>query len=345
MSDSLQANEDHTQSLESHAVLPPKLNVSSDIGSGTPHKNAPTTVEQDQSARRSNDLGESDVVHAHEVDAMGYQQYLSPSGTAIPSSSIINEPDEAARANVKLHRDLWEEVFNKLDKGKQDLLCNFGKPHGPNVVDKVAKQTEPLYREHGGRGWEASFKKGFESVLKSVIKCKELIGVFLASDPTGHAAAAWTIVSLGLQLAQNELDRGQTFLKAFEILAENLVLLAAVEASYLDRTVRDSTTLEDVIVVVYMAILELSAEIVHQNSLSTGKRLLNSFTASLENRLQELKDTLVEAQDRLSTWTNIIQQQYRTKEGKDREGGQDTSCSYGGYIGKDVQFRVSSSCS
>ena len=127
----------------------------------------------------------------------------------------------------------------------------------------MAKQTEQLYREHDGRGWEANFKKGFESVLKSVIKCRELIGACLASDPTGHVAVAWTIVSLGLQLAQNELDRRQTILKASEILAENLVLLAAIEVSYPDRTVRDSRNLEDVIVVVYIAILELLVEIVY----------------------------------------------------------------------------------
>ena len=317
VSESLEANGDHTQSLKSHSGLPPKSNVSSNIEFETPHTNAPTTVERDQSGHRSNDSRESEVVNAHDVDATGFQQDLSPSGTAIPTSPIINEPDKAVRANVKLRRDLWEEAFARLDKGKQDLLCEIKNPHGPKIVDSVAKQTEQMYREHEGRGWGANFKKGFESVLKSVLKCRELIGTCLASDPTGHAAAAWTIVSLGLQLAQNELDRRQTILKASEILAENLVLLAAIEGSYLDRIVRDSRNLEDVMVVVYVAILELSAEIVHQNSLSSSQRVLNSFTALLEDRLQELKDALLDKQDRLSSWTSIIEQQYRTKEGKD----------------------------
>ena len=317
MSESLEANGDHTQSLKSHSGLPPKSNVSSDIEFEIPHTNAPTTVERDQSAHRSNDSRESEVVNAHDVDATGFQQDLSSSGTAIPTSPIINKPDKAVHANGKLRRDLWEEAFAQLDKGKKDLLCETGNSHGPNIVDSVAKQTEQIYREHEGRGWEANFKKGFESVLKSVIKYRELIGACLASDPTGHAAAAWAMVSFGLQLAQNELDRRQTILKASEILAENLVLLAAIEASYTDLTVPGSRNLEDVIVAVYIAILELSAEIVHQSSLSSGKRVLNSFTALLENRLQELKDTLVDAQDRLSTWTHIVEQQYRTKKGKD----------------------------
>ena len=80
---------------------------------------------------------------------------------------------------------------------------------------------------------------------------------------------------------------------------------------------RDSGNLEDVIVVFYKAVLELSAEIVYQNSLSSSKRVLNSFTGLLENRLQELKDTLVDAQEKLSTWTSIIEHQYRTKEGQE----------------------------
>ena len=331
MNESLEANGDHTQSLESYAGLPPKLNVSSNTGIGNSHTIGPTTAEWDQLAHESNELRECEAVDAHEVDATGFQQDLPPLGRATLSFQITNEPDKAVSANVRPSRDLWEEAFTKLDKDKQDLLCKVERPQGPKVVDNVAKQTEQLYREHERRGWQANFKKGFESVLKSVLECRELIGACLASDPTGYAAAAWTIVSLGLQLAQNALDRRQTFLKASEILAGNLVLLAAIEASYRDQTLRDSSNLEDVIVVVYIAILELSAEIVNQNSLSSGKRVLNSVTGQLKSRLQELKETLVDAQEKLSTWTSIIEQQYRTKEGK--ELGQKVDSSLLGIAG------------
>ena len=317
MSDSLEANEDHTPNLESHAGLPPKSNVSSDTGIGTPHTTAPTTAERDQLAHRSNGLRESEVANVYEVDATGSQQDLARPGTAVSGLPMTDEPGKAVGANVKPGRDLWEEAFTKLDKGKQDLLCKFEKPHGSEVVDGVAKQTEQLYLEHEGRGWEATLKKRFESALKSVIKCKELIGACLASDPTGHAAAAWTIVSLGLQLAQNEMERRETILKASELLAEYLVMLAAIEKSYRTTTVRDSGNLEDVIVGVYKAMLEMSAEIAYQNSLSSSERALKSVTALVEDRVQELKDTLVEAQDKLSTWTSIIEQQFRAKEGKE----------------------------
>ena len=317
MSDSLEANEDHTRNLESHAGLPPKSNISSDTGIGTPHTTASTTAERGQLAHRSNDLRECEVVNVYEVDATGSQLVLPRPGTAVSGLPMTDEPGKAVGATVKPRRDLWEEAFTKLDKGKQDLLCKFEISHGPKVVDRVAKQTEELYGEHVGRGWEATLKKRFESALKSVIKCKELIGACLASDPTGHAAAAWTIVSLGLQLAQNEMDRRETILKASELLAEHLVLLAAIDESYRTTALHDTRNLEDVIVGVYKAILEMSAEIVYQNSLSSSERALKSVTALVEDRLQELKNTLVEAQDRLSTWTSIIEQQYRTEKGKE----------------------------
>ena len=316
-SHSPEADKDHIQSLENHVGLPPKVNVSSDTGFENPHTTAPTYAERAQLADRSNDTRESEVLNAREVDTTSFQQNLSPPGASIPGLPMTNEPDKAVCTTVKLSRDLWEEAFTTLDKDKQDLLCKIERPHGPKVVDRVAKETEKMYREHEERGWEANFKKGFESALKSVIKCKEIISTCVASDPTGHAAAAWTIVSLGLQLAQNEMDRRETILKASGILAENLVLLGAIEASYRDRTVRDSENLEHVIVIVYKAILELSAEIVHQNSLSSGKRVLNSFTTLLENRLKELKRALVEAQEKLSRWTSIIEQEYRKNEGKE----------------------------
>ena len=315
-SDSPEANKDHTQSLENHVGLPPKANDSYGTGIGTPPTTVPTTAERNQLAHRSNDTRESEVVNAHELDATAFQQNLSLPGTAVSSLPMTHEPDKAVHANVKLSRDLWEEAFMKLDKGKQDLFREIETPHGPHVVERVAKQTEEMYREHEERGWEANFKKGFESALKSIFKCKELISKCVALDPTGHAAAAWTIVSLGLQLAQNEMDRRQTILEASGLLAENLELLVAIEASYCDQAVRNSGNLEDIIVVVYVAILDLSAEIVQQNGLSTSERVLYSFTAMLENRLQELKDTLAEAQNKLSAWTSIIEQQYRTKEGK-----------------------------
>lgn len=109
-----------------------------------------------------------------------------------------------------------------------------------------------------------AFKKGFESALKCILKCKELISACLASDPTGHAAGAWAIISFGLQMVQNDADLRTNVFEACGILAETLTLMAAVERSYRDRRVCDSEHLEDTIVGVYVAILELSAEIVFE---------------------------------------------------------------------------------
>ena len=208
-SDSPEANKDHTQSLENHVGLPPNANDSYGTGIGTPPTTAPTTAELDQLAHWSNDTREPEVVNAHEFDATGFQQNLSLPGLAVPNLPMTKEPDKAVQANVELSRDLWEDAFGKMDEGKQKLLGQIKEPDGPHVVDTVAKQTEKMYREHEEKGWEADFKKRFDSALKSVIKCKELIGACVVSDPTGHAAAAWTIVSLGLHSTVGTERNGQ----------------------------------------------------------------------------------------------------------------------------------------
>ena len=228
-----------------------------------------------------------------------------------------NKQDEALPADAKQTWDLWKEAYVKLSKHKHDLLSKIEEPQGRGVVEKVAEQIEQSYCKHEGNRWGIAFKKGFESALKSVLKCKELINACLASDPTGHPAAAWTIISLGLQMVQNDADLRNNVFEACGILTETLTLMAAVERSYRDRRVCDSDHLEDTIVGVYVAILELSAEIVFENSVNTGQRILNSFSALPEQPLQEFKRALTSEQKRMSRWTNLIEQQYRTQEGKE----------------------------
>ena len=305
----------HTQSPDSQIEPPPRSRLSSGTRARSPPTDSPTIIEQDSFPLRSDHSSELDSNNTHEPAHATVQQSLLLPGGEDSGVHTVYKLDEAVQEDAKPRRDLWEEAFAKLDKDERNQFSAIEEPQGPKVVAKVAKQTEELYFEHEKTGWEATFKKSFESALKSVLSCRELISASLASDPTGHAAAAWTIVSLGLQMTQNELDRRQHILQACELLAESLVLLAATEESYRRRNVRDSDSLEDTIVVVYVAIFKLSLEIVHENELSAGHKVLNSLTKMAERRLKELKDTLIDAQKKLSMWTNIVEQQYHTREG------------------------------
>lgn len=80
-------------------------------------------------------------------------------------------------------------------------------------------------------------KTAFKSALKPILTCKDLINSAVECDPTGHAAAEWALVSFGLQMTQNELDRQQNVLEAYELLA-GILQLAAFEHSYRIKAVQ-----------------------------------------------------------------------------------------------------------
>lgn len=229
-------------------------------------------------------------------------------------------------ADAKQSRDLWEEAFTKLDNDRKDLLSKIENPHGGKVVEQVSEQTEQVYREREEKGWKIprsggksiiKLRAAFKKVLTSILKFQQLISAGMALEPTGHAAAAWTIVSLGLQMAKNDADVRSNVLETCGKLAENLALLAATETNYRRRTVPDSESLEDAIVTVYVAILELSAAIVQENSLNMGRRIFRSFTALPEQPLHDFNDTLESKKAKLKEWTDIIKREYQAQEAED----------------------------
>lgn len=247
--------------------------------------------------------------------------------SALPHRPAASSEPEVAEEPVPVialrNRNLWEEAFANLQDAQRDLLSRIEKPQGPNIVEQVAKQTEKRYREHEERGWKISRREGksdvnlratFRKGLSSILRFKGLISAGVAFDPTGHASSAWAVVSLGLQMVQNDSDMLKSVFEACETLAAALTRYAAIEASYRDRTLRDSDHLEDTIVSVYVAILEFSAEIVRENSLNIGQRILKSITALAEQPLQEFIKTLKAKEEILQRWTDVIEHQYRKQE-------------------------------
>ena len=325
-------SQDHAQSSESQSRLPLKAMTSSELGACNSHAASPAKVEPEVMRQGSSDSDEhkvgnfqenlfttqgpdqsqhesnkSGVVNPHKAAAATAQRGPWPAEGNVPGMSKRSNLDEEVRAGAKPNRDLWKEAAEKLSEKNRTLLSMIHKEEGNKVVERVVEQTKVSYPEHGNADWKTAFK----SALKSVLQCKELINSAISCDPTGHAAAAWTVVSFGLQMAQNEVDRRENVLKACGLLAGNLELMAAFEASYRKKVVPDQSHLEDNIVSVYMAILELSAEIVHENSTNAAHKIFSSFNRLADQPLQEFKETLTEAQQKLRQWTDIIDQQYR----------------------------------
>ena len=327
--------EDHVQSPESQSRLPLKAMTSSELGVsntheaspakaereklrqgsshpnepkvGNFHENALTTEGPDKSQHPSSDPNISGVGNPHKAAAATAQHGRWPAEGAVPGMSKTSKLDEEVRTGAKPNRDLWKEAAENLSEEKRNFLSIIEKEEGSKVIERIVEQTKVLYPEHGKRKWSTTF----ESALRSVLKCKELIGSAISCDPTGHAAAVWTIVSFGLQMTQNEFDKRRNVLKACGLLAGNLELMAAFEASYRKQAVPDQNHLEDNIVDVYVAILEFSAEIVRENSANVLHKILSSFNKLADQPLQAFKETLTEAQQKLKQWTDIIDQQYR----------------------------------
>ena len=324
--------EDHVQTPGSRSGLPPKTMSSSETGVANSHTVKSANAEPKRLQHRSGDSDESKVGNSHEkvntskrlerarrhssdsnISAAGNQHEaisaVAEHGSllaeaAAPGLSKSIKLDKELPVDAKPRRDLWKEAHEKLSQDKQDLLSKIGKVEGSKVVRQVIEQVKQKYPERG----MGPRRKAFESTLKSILVSKEIINSAVSCDPTGYAATAWTIVSLGLQMTQNELDRRQNVLKTCGLLAGTLELMAAFEASYQVQRVQSSTHLEDNIVMVYIAILELSAEVVHTNAI--GQTILSSFKKLADQPLQEFTKALREAQEELKQWADIVKQEY-----------------------------------
>ena len=248
--------------------------------------------------------------------------------TAVPPHSPPSEgsrdksPGKSGRSDRR-SRNLWQEAFAKLDDGQRDLLSNIKESRESSVVQSVADETEKRYRESRKKGGKMSQDKdkndinlraAAEKILSSVLRSKKLIDAGVAFDPTGHAASAWTIISLGLQIVQNDIDRVQAVLEASGLLTDTLARCAAIEACYRDRDLPGSDHLEDTIVEVYVSILEFSAEMVKQNRMKIFRRVLTSINSLAGEPLQDFKKKLTAKEEDLRKWNQIIENQYHKQE-------------------------------
>lgn len=246
-----------------------------------------------------------------------------PPHSAASEGSRDKSPGTSAVRSDRRSRNLWQEAFAKLDDPQRDLLSNIEEIQGPTVVQNVADETKKRYRESHKGGGKTSQKKdkndinlraAAEKILSSVLRSKKLIDAGVAFDPTGHAASAWTIISLGLQIVQNDIDRLQALLEASGTLADTLARCAAIEACYRKRDLPDSDHLEDTIVEVYVSILEFSAEMVRQNKMKIFRRVLTSINSLAGPPLQDFKTKLSAKEEDLRKWNQIIENQYRKQE-------------------------------
>lgn len=122
--------------------------------------------------------------------------------------------------NRLLPEDLWQAAFDQLDK-KERLILQQGNTsaltnqNGENhsgttgLVNEVIEKTKEQYEEYlrGGikiknsTGEDIDLRKVSRNIIDAALSFKEIISAVVSFDPTGHAASAWAVVSLGLTVS------------------------------------------------------------------------------------------------------------------------------------------------
>lgn len=110
--------------------------------------------------------------------------------------------------------DLWQAAFQQLDvKHKSALMTKWSDPGNGTkstdatgldikiALDKVIDTVKEQY-EIGKLKDEKKWLNGApQKILGAVLALQSNISAIVACDPTGHAASAWAVISLGLSVS------------------------------------------------------------------------------------------------------------------------------------------------
>lgn len=187
-------------------------------------------------------------------------------------------------------RNLWAIAQDQLDEKSKNLLQHESDDSIENVLDSLITETRERYTDYKKGGLEIRKREGgtfhFRDSAKKVIvftlQTQELIKGAAGFDPTGHAAAAWSVVSFGLtvsqsnwyiydytpgnmadglQLIKNDIDRRDAVMESSEFLAWALSYHAIIDSNYRSQNGKSNQGLENALVDVYVAILQYTAEV------------------------------------------------------------------------------------
>ncbi|RAH85853.1 hypothetical protein BO86DRAFT_354734 [Aspergillus japonicus CBS 114.51] len=234
-------------------------------------------------------------------------------------------PDESPR------RNLWEVAGERLDGRHREALELESASSVTKATEGVITTTEQKYREYkaGGLkirkrdGGEINVRDSAKNIILYALQAQELVKTLASFDPTGHVSSAWSIVSFGLTLLQNNFQRRDDIFEAAEYLARNLAYYAIVDSHYRERQVGSDRGLEDALVEVYMAILQYAAEVKEAEKESKATRFMRSITALIQQPLQDLKNTIESKAQAVQKWTRLTEDLDRRREAESMLDGID----------------------
>ncbi|OGM48001.1 hypothetical protein ABOM_002743 [Aspergillus bombycis] len=230
-----------------------------------------------------------------------------------PKTAIVEKP---------VKRDLWKEAFESLpDDRKRYLIVKEGSST-VDVIDDVISTTEQKYKEwkEGGLrirrqdGKDFNVRDSAEKILNYAFQAKDLIKTAVSFDPTGHASAAWSIVSLGLTMIQNDIQRRDAVFAASEYLADTLNYYTCIDMHHRDQNGDSDQNLENALLGVYSALLNYSAEVNKVREQNAVVRVGMSINAIADQPLEQLKANIKEKGQGADRWVHLSDRIHNRKQ-------------------------------
>ncbi|KAJ5711009.1 hypothetical protein N7488_005165 [Penicillium malachiteum] len=119
------------------------------------------------------------------------------------------------------------------------------------------------------------------------------------------ASSAWTIVSFGMSIVQNRLDRRDAVFAASEFLTETMAWFAIIDAEYRNQGTKTDANMDQALVRVYSAILTFAAEVRQAGTENEAERSWNSIFAFTDQPLASLKTTVIEQKAAANEWAHL----------------------------------------
>ncbi|KAL3260405.1 hypothetical protein ABHI18_004610 [Aspergillus niger] len=209
--------------------------------------------------------------------------------------------------------NLWEVAGENLDENDRKALGLEDPSPITDALERVIKTTEEKYREYkeGGLkirkrdGGHINVRDSAKNIILHALQTQDIVTKLAAFDPTGHASTAWSVVSIGLSMIKNDIERRDDIFHAAEYLAGILSYYVIVDDQYRERKVESDRGLEDSLVGVYTAVLQYAAEVKRAEQQSEAARVRESIRALVQKPLEDLKEAIYKKEQAVQKWTNL----------------------------------------
>ncbi|PYH49811.1 uncharacterized protein BP01DRAFT_6876 [Aspergillus saccharolyticus JOP 1030-1] len=235
------------------------------------------------------------------------------------SSSSVSVPKPRRASALHQKCGLWQRAEEQLNAESRKLLLIDTRNATGSIEDVLRKIVDEItikyeeyqkggltIRKRGATAERVDIRGSAKKVLVCVLQAQELIKAVAAFDPTGHASTAWSIVSFGLTLVKNDIDRRDAVLDAAEFLAKTLAYHTIIEHNYRKGNIPSSAKLDDALVEVYVAILQYTAEVLKARAESVITRVGKSIAALVNQPLDQLKSAVEQKSAVVDQWKMVV---------------------------------------